>query len=210
MLGKALGIFFEILQTFVLSAAIFVIIYLFAAQPHLVKGSSMEPNLLNGDYILTEKISSRFGDPQRGEVIVFKAPNRPDTDYIKRVIGLPGERIKVENGKIFINGKQLDESYEPSDFMTYSGRFLSENEEFLVPADEFFVLGDNRSQSSDSREFGPIPKSSIIGHALIRYWPIVRAGVIKMPHYYYYDVTEFLMKPDVAFVFSQAPRFAGH
>ena len=112
MVRHAVAIIFDILQTVVLSAAIFVIIYLFAAQPHLVKGSSMEPNFHNGDYILTEKIAYKFRGPERGEVIVFKAPNRPDADYIKRVIGLPLERVKVIEGKIFINDKPLAELYE--------------------------------------------------------------------------------------------------
>jgi|SRR3989344_3591498 len=183
MVRSAVAVVFDILQTIVLSAAIFVIIYLFAAQPHLVKGSSMEPNFHNGDYILTEKVSYKFRGPQRGEVIVFKAPNRPDADYIKRIIGLPGEKIKVIEGIIYVNGQKLPEQYEPINFQTFSGRFLQEGQEFTVPENQYFVFGDNRSHSSDSREFGPVDKDFIIGRALIRYWPAPRFGAIKTPNY---------------------------
>lgn len=183
MVSNTVTFVFDILQTIVLSAAIFVIIYLFAGQPHLVRGSSMEPNFHNGDYILTEKVSYRFSGPKRGDVIIFKAPNRPDADYIKRVIGLPGEKIKVVAGKIYVNGKPLEEQYEPTEFQTFSGRFLKENEEYSVPSGEYFVFGDNRSHSSDSREFGPVKKDTIIGRALIRYWPAPRFGPIQTPHY---------------------------
>ena len=143
----------------------------------------MEPNFHNGDYILTEKVSYKFRDPKRGEVIVFKAPNRPDADYIKRVIGLPNEKIKVIAGTIYVDQKKLDETYEPITFETYSGKFLKENEEFTIPNGKYFVLGDNRSHSSDSREFGPIEKSSIVGRAIIRYWPLPQFGAFKTPKY---------------------------
>jgi signal peptidase I len=183
MIRGVLTVVFDILQTIVLAAAIFVIIYLFAAQPHLVKGSSMEPNFHDGDYILTEKVSYKFREPKRGEVIIFKAPNRPDADYIKRVIGLPGETMKVIEGKIYINNTPLDEQYEPISSQTFSGRFLEENKEFTIPQNQYFVFGDNRSHSSDSREFGPVDKELIIGRALVRYWPVPRFGAIKTPFY---------------------------
>ena len=183
MVRAGIAVVFDVLQTIVLSAAIFVIIYLFAAQPHLVKGSSMEPNFHNGDYILTEKISYKFREPERGEVVVFKAPNRPDADYIKRIIGLPGEKIKVVEGIIYVNGEKLPEQYEPINFQTFSGRFLQEGQEFTVPENQYIVFGDNRSHSSDSREFGPVDKDFIIGRALIRYWPAPRFGLLKTPEY---------------------------
>jgi signal peptidase I len=183
MVRAGIAVVFDVLQTIVLSAAIFVIIYLFAAQPHLVKGTSMEPNFHNGDYILTEKISYKFREPERGEVIVFKAPNRPDADYIKRIIGLPGEKVKVIEGIIYINDQKLPEQYEPINFQTFSGRFLQEGQEFIVPENQYIVFGDNRSHSSDSREFGPVDKDFIIGRALIRYWPAPRFGMIQTPEY---------------------------
>ncbi|MBI4129725.1 signal peptidase I [Candidatus Roizmanbacteria bacterium] len=183
MLKQGFAFFFDILQTIVLAAAIFVVIYLFAAQPHMVRGASMESSFHSGDYILTEKVSYRFRLPQRGEVIVFKAPNRPKDDYIKRVIGLPGETVRISGGVVFINDKVLTETYEPESNRTSGGRFLPEDQIFTVPDNSYFVLGDNRSHSSDSREFGPIEKDSIIGQAVFRYWPLQKFGLIPLPSY---------------------------
>lgn len=177
----AVAFFFDILQTIVLAAAMFVIVYLFIAQPHIVKGTSMEPNFLNGDYILTEKISYKFGDPQRGDVLVFEAPNRPNADYIKRVIALPGETFKVKGGHVYVNGAILDETYEPN--TTNPGQYVKEDQEITVPENTYIVLGDNRPHSSDSREFGPISKDTIVGRAIVRYWPFSRFTRIKKISY---------------------------
>lgn len=183
MFRKAFTFLFDILQTVVLAAAIFVVIYLFAAQPHLVKGSSMEPNFQNGDYILTEKVSYKLRNPRQGEVIVFKAPNRPDADYIKRVIALPGDTVRLTEGNIYVNDQLLSETYEPNEFRTFAGRFIREGQQFTLPEGTYFVLGDNRSHSSDSREFGPVNKEAIIGRALFRYWPPSVFGQIQTPNY---------------------------
>lgn len=171
---------FELIQTVVLALAIFVVIYFLAAQLHQVQGSSMENNFLDGEYILTEKISYRFRDPKRGEVIIFDAPNSP-REYIKRVIGLPGEEIKVSNGSIYINGQKLVENY--LSVPTYGGNSLREGKPIVIPANYFFVMGDNRERSSDSREFGPISKSTIIGRAAFVFWPLRKLGVIPVPTY---------------------------
>jgi signal peptidase I len=179
---KVIAFVFDILQTFVLAGAIFVMMYLFAVQPNMVKGASMEYNFYDGDYILTEKISYRFREPQRGEVIVFKAPNRPDVDYIKRVIALPNETVKLKDGKIYINDVLLDEAYQP-DSETAAGKFLTEGQSFTVPEGSFFVLGDNRLHSSDSREFGTVAFEDIHGRAVWRYWPAARFGSISTPNY---------------------------
>jgi signal peptidase I len=172
MIKHAVAFFFDILQTVVLAAAMFVIVYLFIAQPHIVKGTSMEPSFLNGDYILTEKVMYKFNDPQRGDVVVFEAPNRPNTDYIKRVIALPGETFKVENGEILVNGAHLEEIYEPNE--TNPGQYIKESQEITVPENTYIMLGDNRPHSSDSREFGPVSKDTIVGRAIVRYWPFNR------------------------------------
>src|SRR4030066_1102508 len=108
----------DIVETVVVAAAIFVVVYLFLLQPHQVKGASMKPNFHDGEYILTDKISYRFGNPNRGDVIIFKSPTDPDVDFIKRIVGLPGEKIKISDGKIVItndqnkNGFTLTEPYE--------------------------------------------------------------------------------------------------
>lgn len=183
ILKRAFALFFEVIQTIVLALAIFVVIYLFAAQPHQVKGASMMPNFVDGEYILTEKISYRLRNPKRGEVIIFKAPDKPELDYIKRVIGLPGEKVRITNGTIYINDLPLKESYLNPALQISSGRFLRENETYTVPEGSFIVFGDNRSHSSDSREFGPVTKKAIIGVALLRYWPLNAFTLIPKPSY---------------------------
>lgn len=169
---KAVHFSMDFLETAVVALSIFVVVYLFLVQPHEIKGSSMEPNFHNNEYILTDKISYRMRDPKRGEVVIFKAPKNPDVDYIKRVIALPGERVKVQNGSVFVNGKKLNEAYLNDTTNIFPGQFMTEGIEITVPEGYLFALGDNRQHSSDSREFGPVKEDQIIGRALLRYWPI--------------------------------------
>lgn len=177
---KKIGNFFlDIIQTVVVALAIFVIVYLFFFQPHQVKGSSMMPNFLNEEYLLTNKITYRLQEPKRGDVIVFRAPKNQEYEYIKRIIGLLGESIKIENGNVFIDGKKLEEKYLPKGLRTHSGNFLKEGEVFSIPKDQYFVIGDNRDQSSDSREWGTVPKENIVGKAWLRYWPLDKFGLVK-------------------------------
>lgn len=175
--------FLDFLETIVVALSIFVVVYLFLFQPHEVKGSSMEPSFSNNEYILTDKISYRFSKPKRGEVIIFKSPKNPDVDFIKRIIGLPGEKIMIEKGRVFVNDEIISEPYINPPTNLFPGSKLSEGEEIVIPVDNYFVLGDNRSHSSDSRDFGPINRDSIIGKAFIRYWPISALGVIKEINY---------------------------
>lgn len=173
----------ELIETIITALAIFVIVYLFLFQPHQVKGNSMATSIplsfQNGEYLLTNKIVYRFNKPQRGDIVVFKAPQNEDYDYIKRIIALPSERIKIEAGKIFINDQVLDElSYLPADIYTQAGHFLKEGEEIVIPQEKYFVLGDNRPHSSDSREWGPVPVKNIVGKAWLRYWPLNKFGLI--------------------------------
>jgi len=186
ILSKIGAFLLDFLETIVVGASIFVIIYLFLMQPHEVKGGSMEPAFYNGQYILTDKISFKFHDPNRGDVIIFKSPDNPDVDYIKRVIALPGEAVRVQNGTLYVNEKPLPESYEADKTTILENGFLKEGEEITVSADHYFVMGDNRFHSSDSRKFGPIPKDSIIGRAFFRYWPPNYLGQlpkIKYPNF---------------------------
>ena len=184
MFIKRLGAFFlDILEVIVFAVAIFLFLYLLVLQPHKIKGASMEPNFPNGEYLLTDKVTYRFGEPKRGDVIVFKAPTGNGDEYIKRIIGLPGETITVRNGKVYINGKELREIYIPDISPTYGSNFLEENEVFTVPAGNYFVLGDNRPHSSDSRAFGPITKDKITGRAWVIYWPFKNAGLLAKTEY---------------------------
>lgn len=172
----------DTVQTVVLALSIFVIVYLFILQPHQVRGSSMYPNFENNDFLLTDKISYRFRDPQRGEIVVFKAPpSEPcaeqECEYIKRIIGLPDEKIKIQEGSVFINDKKINEEYLPQSLQTQSGSFFLDGKTITLGDNEYLALGDNRPYSRDGREFGPIKKSAIIGKAFLRYWPLSKIGL---------------------------------
>jgi len=187
---KKLGMFIlDTIQAIVLALSVFIIVYLFFFQPHQVKGSSMYPTFVNGEFLLTNKISYRFGDPVRGDIIVFKAPKSEpcaeiECEYIKRIIGMPGDRVMVSGGKVYVNGSLLDESkYLPKEYTTNYGSYLMEGTEKVVPEGYYLPLGDNRSYSRDGREFGPVPLESIVGKAWLRYWPINKAGFVKHENY---------------------------
>ncbi|MBI4099697.1 signal peptidase I, partial [Candidatus Microgenomates bacterium] len=151
--------------------------YLFLFQPNQVKGHSMEPTFHDGEYILTDKVSFRMGLPKRGDVVVFASPKNADVDFIKRIIGLPGEKVKIRGGKVFVDDAPLDESgYLAASVYTGPESFLAENQDFTVPRGKYFVMGDNRPGSSDSRDFGPVVPSEFIGKVFFRYWPIDRLG----------------------------------
>ncbi|MBI2011855.1 signal peptidase I [Candidatus Daviesbacteria bacterium] len=173
----------EFIQTLVVFLAIGTAVYLFIAQPHKVSGSSMFQTLHDGDYIITNKISYRFSEPKKGEIIVFKDPGNSDEDYIKRIIGKEGDVVKLSTGKVFVNGEAIREPYLGRDAYSEPGAFLAEDQEVIVPQNHFFVLGDNRIASSDSRQWGFIGRDEIIGKALIRYWPINYVGLIKAAEY---------------------------
>lgn len=180
---RVLAAIFDFLQGIVVVLAIMVMIYLFIMSPQEINGQSMFPTFYNGEYILTNKVEYKLHSPIRGDIVIFKSPRNKDIDYIKRIIGLPGERIKLENNKYFINDKQLTEAYIGTEVTTFGGSYLQEGVEVSIPEGKYFVSGDNRPHSSDSREFGPIPAEDIIGKALLRYWPFDRAGIISNPSY---------------------------
>lgn len=169
----------ELIEFTAIVGAIVVVLHFFVAEPHKVSGTSMVPNFLDGDYIITDKVTKQFEPLQRGEVIILKNPRETSVAFIKRIIGLPGERIKVENNHVYINGTVLDEPYLPTGTNTIGGAYLTEGVEKTIPDNYFFVMGDNRSASSDSREWGPVDKSLIIGHPFLRYWPPDRVELIK-------------------------------
>ncbi len=171
--------FADFVQTLVVFGAIFALIYLFIAQPHKVSGLSMFPTFDNGNYIMTDKISYRLAAPQRGDVVVLKNPRDESQDFIKRIIGLPGETMEISNNKVIINGKLLQEKYLPPQTITTPGNFLGEEESIKIPENQYIVVGDNRSHSSDSREWGGITKEEIVGKVFFRYWPPQSFGLIK-------------------------------
>lgn len=166
----------DFFQTLVVFAAIGTAIYWLVAQPHKVSGSSMFPNFKNGDYIITDKITYRVSDPRRGDIVVFKNPKDETQDFIKRILGVPGDHIKVQSGKIVLNGEELNEPYL-NNVVTNPGSFLREGQEFTVEAGHYITIGDNRPASSDSREWGQITRAEIIGKVFFRYWPANEVGL---------------------------------
>jgi len=159
---KRLAGLWEVLRVVIVVFLMAFIIQRFVAQPFQVEGRSMEPSYHSGQLILIEKVSYLFHTPQRGDVVVFRYPNSPATDYIKRVVGLPGEKITITNGSVFIDGAQLGENYLPANTETFLAGSRS-SYEVTLGSDEYFMLGDNRTQSSDSRDWGPLEKKYMIG-----------------------------------------------
>lgn len=179
-----IGFFWEIIKIVVVALLIVLPIRYFVFQPFFVKGQSMVPSFEDGDYLIVDEISYRFQTPERGEVIVFKNPQNESQRFIKRIIGLPGESIEFEDGKVVIlSGSKkfiLDESaYLPSYALTYPRVF----QDITLDRDEYFVLGDNRGNSSDSRVFGPLPKENIVGRVVFRPWPFTALAKIEAPAY---------------------------
>jgi len=182
--GFSIGNFIlEFVQSIVLALSVFVLLYIFIAQPNEVKGTSMVPNFTDGEYLLTDKLSYRFGDPQRGDVVVFKAPpSEPcaadQCEYIKRIIGIPGDRVMVKAGLVYLNGALLNQFFLPEGVISDPGSFCAEGVEKTVPQGYYLAFGDNRSHSRDGREFGPIKRELIVGKAFFEYWPLSSIGLI--------------------------------
>ncbi|MBX4205938.1 signal peptidase I [Candidatus Microgenomates bacterium] len=173
----------DILQVVVFAVAIFLFVYLLVLQPHKIKGQSMDPNFKDGEFLLTDKVTYRFREPKRGDVIVFKAPPDDHDEYIKRIIGLPGDTVMVQGGKVFVSGQQLTEKYLDPNLFTAEGNFLHEGTTETVPQGTYLVMGDNRPHSFDGRAFGPIKKEKITGRAWLVYWPPQKAGVVPEVNY---------------------------
>lgn len=181
---KVYAFFVDIAQTLVLAFSLFLVVYAWLFRPFEVSGQSMFPTFHNNEYVLTNLIGLRFENPKRGDVIVFKAPTDKDKDFIKRVIGTPGDTVGLKDAEIYVNGVKLDETeYLSPDVKTTGQSFLREGNEVVVPADSYFVIGDNRPYSSDSREWGFVKKDGIIGKSLFVYWPPNRMRPVKDPSY---------------------------
>jgi len=150
----------------------------FIFQPYIVDGSSMEINFHNKEILIIDKISDKFHDFHRGDVVVFQAPKTPSEDYIKRIIAFPGETVVIQNGKVYINGFLLDEPYLPQGTLTLTDQQVFR---FTLGQNQYFVLGDNRGNSSDSREWGAVPKVNLIGRAWIIVSPWDKKGFVTFP-----------------------------
>ena len=174
----------DFLVTLAIAGAIFVFVYFALFRPYQVKGRSMFPTFVDGQYVLTDVLTRHFMQFSRGDVIVFNSPVEEDKDFIKRVIGLPGDEVSVKDGRLYINGALLDESeYLSSDVLTSPGNFLQEGETARVPDNSYFVSGDNRPASADSREWGFVPQDQIIGRSLVVYWPFSDFWIVEHAEY---------------------------
>lgn len=182
--SRARGCLFEVVETVVLTVLIFLGIQTFVAQPYRIEGGSMETTLLPDQYLLIDKLTPRWAPYSRGDIVVLNPPEEvtlgDGTPFIKRVIGLAGDRVKLKDGLVYVNGTALDEPYifaEGGVPQTTDPRPGGPSE-WLVPAGDVFVMGDHRDSSSDSRVFGPVEVTHVIGRAWLRYWPINTFGVV--------------------------------
>lgn len=187
----ALGCLFEIVETLVLTLLIFIVIQNFIAQPYKVQQLSMERTLEPEQYVLVDKLTPRFDAYNRGDIVVFDPPpewgDSQKTPFIKRVIGEPGDKVEIrDDGLVYVNGVKLAEPYlyadEPGGNPQPTTAPLEEST-WTVPQDELFLMGDHRQNSSDSRTFGAVPISRVIGRAWLRYWPLDTFGILQTPAY---------------------------
>lgn len=182
---KFLASLLEVLEIAVIAVAAVFIVRTFFVQPFLVSGTSMVPTFSNGDYVLTDELTYRIRPPERGEVVVFHEKSDYSTYLIKRVIGLPGERVVINNNTITIYNQQdpkgftLDESYLPKGTITSGGEYT----DVTLSSSSYMMLGDNRAVSYDSRSWGPLPASDIVGLVRFRLWPLSAIHIFGAPSY---------------------------
>lgn len=183
ILRKIYLFFMDAIQSILIAASVFLVIYIFIARPFQVNGESMYPNFENGEYVLTNLIELRLRNPKLGDVVVFQAPVDAEKDFIKRIIGTPGDSVMLKEGNVYVNTIRLDESgFLKSTVKTYPGSFLKENQPVIVPEGQYFVMGDNRTYSSDSREWGFVKREKIIGYSFFVYWPPNKMSGIRNPY----------------------------
>ncbi len=177
---KLIWSFFEFLESFLIAALVVFLVRTYLVQPFLVSGSSMEPNFSDGNYLLVDELTYRFREPLRGEVIVFRYPKEPSSYFIKRIIGLPGEKLVIENNEIKIfKSEEVKVLKEP--YLLKERKPI--NFEIALGEDEYFVMGDNRDFSYDSRSWGPLKRNDIIGLVRLRLWPLNQVMAFQAPVY---------------------------
>ena len=186
----AFGCLLEIVETLVLTFVIFFVIQNFVAQPYKVQQQSMERTLEPEQYVLVDKVTPRVDPYSRGDIVVFVPPRSwvqdNGTPFIKRVIGEGGDTVKIEEGKVLINGTVITEAYVYSDVPGGSPQETlasPDQDSWVIPDGQLFLMGDHRSNSADSRVFGPVPVDQVIGRAFLRYWPLDTLGILPTPIY---------------------------
>jgi len=173
------AIFFDFLEIVVICTVIFGLIYFFLGQLLLVTGDSMHPTLINDEQIVADKATLKFSPLEKGEIVVFKHPANPNRLLIKRIIAVSGDKIKLQNGDVYINGDIQNEKYVETPHVTLGGKSIGQNNEVTVPKNSYMLLGDNRENSADSREFGFVKSEEIIGRAFMVYYPLDKFRIIK-------------------------------
>ena len=187
MSKKFFSYVFELVKVVAISLAIIIPIRYYLIQPFYVKGASMEPNFYDHEYLIIDEITYRFREPERGDIVVFRYPRNPQEFFIKRVVGLPGEKVQIKDGAVYLyngenpDGFRLSENYLSPELKTYAL-----NEEMTILGDkQYYVLGDNRNASKDSRSFGAVDKKLITGRVLLRGWPLNKVNIFSAPEYSY-------------------------
>ncbi len=183
MLAKIRVFIGELLETVLISLLIIVPVRYFIIQPFFVKGQSMEPNFHDNDYLIVDELSYRLRAPERGEVIVLKSEVLQNQFLIKRIVGLPGETIQIQNGRVMIFNAQDPQGFVLDEPYLAPGEVTDGNEKITLGSDQYFVMGDNRRFSYDSRRWGTLTRSDIVGRAWIRLWPISSAQIFAAPAY---------------------------
>ena len=186
---RALGCLIEIIETAVLTLILFWVIQSFVAQPFQVRQFSMQDTIEDGEFVLVDRLTPRFDPYHRGDIIVFTPPENAETQggepFIKRVIGVAGDEVELREGLVYVNGVAIDEPYifeedgVPQESLPAPGGATH----WVVPVDELFVMGDHRQDSADSRNFGPIEVSHVVGRAWLRYWPFDTFTILPVPNY---------------------------
>ena len=174
--GFLAGVFNELrgwARDVLVAAVAAVLIVVFVVQPVKVEGTSMAPRLADQERIFVSKLSYRFSNIERGDIVVFWYPRNPAKSFIKRVIGIPGETVEIKGGVVFVDGRRLEEPYLRPEYLDHDYHTSQ------VPEDQYFVLGDRRNSSNDSRNWGCVPRRNIFGKAVFRYWPVSKAGMIE-------------------------------
>lgn len=163
----------EIFEALVIAIVLAAVIRFFIFQPFYIPSSSMEPTLVPGDRIIVNKFLYRFTEPARGDVVVFKYPKDPKRDFIKRIVGLPGDTLEIRNSMLYVNGELVEEPY------LSPGITFPDFGPVQIPADAYYTFGDNRNNSEDSRFWGEVPAENMLGKAVVIYWPLSRLGIIQ-------------------------------
>jgi len=164
----------EIIKVLLIALIVVLPVRILIAQPFIVSGSSMDPTFENGDYLIVDQLSYRFGDPERLDVVIFKYPKDPNKFFIKRIIGLPGETVSINNGSVSINSDNMEEMVLNEKYVVHTRK---DTVTVFLEEDEYYVMGDNRSASLDSRSWGPLPSENVVGKAMVRLLPISKFNI---------------------------------